>query len=163
MLRNTAALTAEEVACRNNASRCIYFLNAYSTAPELHRAAMVNDIAAISSILEGEPNLVNSMDDTGRSALHIAASSGYSGACQALCEVTCHPPLNHCMILVCPYNAALATHRQRGARPDLPDQAGRTPIQTAREARHVAVAAIMETVARTPRAQPASAPPAMTA
>jgi hypothetical protein len=88
-IRNKAALTAEEAACRYNAIRCINFLKAYSAAPELHRAAMVNDISTISRILEGEPEQVNSVDESGSSALHLAASCGYALTCRALCEVRC--------------------------------------------------------------------------
>jgi ankyrin repeat protein len=148
-LRNKAALTAEEEAAVN-VTQCKNFLNKYSTAPELHRAAMVNDITRILRILDSAPTQVDSVDDSGSSALHMAAASGYAVACRALCEVrnpaafsltpshaSCFPTRasNH--------QSALSSLPQRGARPDLPDKAGRTPIQAAKEGRHAAAAATL--------------------
>ncbi len=86
-LRNNAALTAEDEACVNNSTRCKSFLSAYSAAPELHRAAMLNDITTILRILDKAPKRVHSVDGNGCSALHVAASSGYAAACKVLCEV----------------------------------------------------------------------------
>jgi hypothetical protein len=136
---------------------------------------MVNDIATISRILDDAPEHVNSVDGNGRSALHMAASSGYTAACQTLCEVrnlylqfshiTSHffpepssPTTPHHHLHGNISCDALPPQSQRGARPDLPDQGGRTPIQAAKEGRHAAAAAIMESAAaRTPRVLPVPA------
>ena len=101
-LRNKVALTAEDEACVNNATRCKSFLSAYAAAPELHRAAMVNDITTILRILDKAPKRVHAVDASGCSALHVAASSGHAVACRVLCEVrllsVCSPICVFCLL-----------------------------------------------------------------
>jgi hypothetical protein len=60
---------------------------------------MVNDIATISRLLEGSPDLVEQVDEKGASALHIAATNGYAGVCQLLCQVLLPHAADHHALL----------------------------------------------------------------
>ncbi len=96
--RNKHLLTPKEEAQIHGHAHCARLLDAQSLTEDIlrmHRAAERDDTAELASVLERRCFDVDSKDEHGSTALHIAAARGNFDACRLLHQASAfkrHPP-----------------------------------------------------------------------